>query len=95
MINWLKSQKPKTLYFKDIQVNEKFVIDTGGSKGAVYTKVENVNGYNVDDSDWENEESDHAMMEIATGKLWASTKSPVKLVDVEINIDAEKPSIYD
>lgn len=93
MINWLKSQKPKPLYFKDIQVNEKFVIDTGNSMGAVYTKVQNMNAYNT--QDWTNDDDDFGMMEIATGKLWAATKSPVKLIDVEINIDAAKPSIYE
>jgi len=92
MINWLKSKKPTTLYFKDIKVNEKFCIDTGNSRGAVYIKVENVNAYNVED--WTSDDEDCGMMEIVTGKLWAATKSPVKLVNVEINIDAEKPDIY-
>ncbi len=38
--------------------------------------------------------SERYMLEIATGKLFPPTKSPVKQVDIEINVDVVKPTIY-
>jgi len=89
-INWDKTPAVRDLYYSDIPYNSSFMVNTDASKGAVYRKVRikrDVFGYNtVGDID--------AQMEEATGSLFKPTTSPIKRVDVTVNIAATKPSIY-
>lgn len=68
---------PSRLYFEDLARNESFMIDTIGSKGAVYIKVEKARG-----------DREFYMQEIATGYLFKPTSSPVKRVNVETKVDS-------
>ena len=84
VLNWKNSPAPKTLYFRDLSLNECFRNVNG--RGAVYRKVmtnsDVVGGVH------------HLMMEEATGKLFNPTVSPVERVSVEINVSVAKPYIY-
>ena len=81
-IEWTK-QQTKAIYFEDLEVGQHFSIDTPGSKGAVYRKIKFSNAYG----------DTYYQLEVATASIFDSTKSPVKLVDVKISINAEKPNI--
>lgn len=70
------------LLFEDLDLNDSFVIDSPASHGAVYRKVR------------KSRTSDYYMMEEATGKLFDPTVSNVKKVNVAVQIDTNKPSIY-
>jgi hypothetical protein len=87
-INWKASTpKNKDLYFNDLKVGESFINVSGYGQGAVYRKVvrePTCPGVN-----------EYFMLEIETSKLWNPTKSAVRVVDVEVNIPLERPSIYD
>lgn len=84
-INWENEQTPKTLYFEDVPVNAHFVIDTIGSYGAVYRKVE---------SGFRHQTWGYAQLEEFTGKVFEATKSPIRIVEVDIKIKSIKPTIY-
>ena len=77
-----KGQVQPTLkpYFEQLAENQSFRLTTG--KGAVYTKVR-LNGTNK-----------YYMLELATGILFEASLSPVELVDVNVVIETQKPSIY-
>lgn len=98
-INW-KAGKPAARYFADIAVNDAFTIDTVNSKGAVYIKVDLIevlqhirnNSYGA--SNFTPGNSRYAMQEVETGKVFAPTASPIKAVEVEINVGQAKPVIY-
>lgn len=83
-INWKDTVHPlnSDLYFKHLKLNENFKIVVGD---AVYTKVAVVHKY---------DENQEFMCELATGKLFPPTKSAVKLVDVEVNVNIPRPVIY-
>lgn len=85
-INWGKKVvAEKDLFFSHLAVGETFRIATPQSRGAVYMKIE-----------------DHGecatfqtfMLELATGKVFDATDSRIERVNVEINVDAAKPSCY-
>ena len=78
-VNW------KGSLFEDLDPNDSFVIHNSSAYGAVYRKVVIHHVHRPDE---------HYMMEEATGKLFGSTKSQVKKVDVLVDINREKPSIY-
>lgn len=89
-VSWKDSRVTSKLTYSDLDVGDSFVIDTPSSKGAVYTKCvyrvhsfENLDGKNQ-----------YYQMEIATGKLFSPTNSAVKRVNVEVEIDVNKPSCY-
>jgi RecJ-like exonuclease len=86
----------KPLYFDDLSVGESFRIDTVNSKGAVYRKVD-LTAYLKDEDIDEVYGVDNtcAMEEIATGKVFTPTKSPIKRVDVDVTIRQAKPDLYD
>jgi hypothetical protein len=88
MINWkTATPKVKDLYFKDVPVGTAFVNAGGYSQGAVYIKVMKESSFM--------DNSEYFMLELQTFKLWPATKSVIKVVELEINIPLEKPSIYD
>ena len=68
----------KTLYFNDLVMNDGFKIRNGE---AVYVKTVSPSGKDY-------------MLEIATGRLWHPTRSEVVKVDIEINVNVPRPSIY-
>ncbi len=68
----------KSLYFSDLVVNDGFKI-RGGE--AVYVKTQSPSGKDY-------------MMEVATGKLWHPTKSPIERISIEVNVGVYRPSIY-
>ena len=72
----------KVLYFDDIEVNQAFRNISDNSRGAIYIKVHNSNSRL------------YYMLEIVSGILWTPTASPIELINVDIRIDAPKPSIY-
>lgn len=82
-IKWAnKVEVKKDLYFSDLDTGDTFKIVNSTSKGVVYMRVEDQNtGY-------------YGMLELATGKVFASTPSRVERVNVEIHVDAAKPSCY-
>ncbi len=98
-INW-KPGKPVARYFTDIAVGDAFTIDTSNSKGAVYIKVDILevlqfirnNTYGA--SNFVAGNSRYAMQEVETSKVFAPTVSPIKAVEVEINVGQAKPAIY-
>jgi hypothetical protein len=71
---------PKKLYFEDLRLNESFRIK---NCEAVYVKVQVGN------------DDDYYSYEIQRGKLWVPTKSEVERVPVKVEIDAEKPELYE
>lgn len=82
-INWNNSNETKrTLYFSDLKLGQSFRNAGPYSQNAVYTKI------------LEEESGDYKMLELATLTAWTPTKSPVEIVEVEVNIKAAKPSIY-
>ena len=81
-VTWESNQQTGKLYFSNLAVGDCFKIDTRASKGAVYRKV-------LSECDGEEYQE-----EIATGKLFYPTASPVIKVDVEIVVSAPKPAIY-
>ena len=84
-INWKNKVYQQVLYYNDLKLNEAFRLTTGQ---AIYIKVlvsPRVAG---------NHNEEYGMLEIATGMIFAPSKSPVELIHVEINVDLEKPSIY-
>jgi hypothetical protein len=84
-VNWNRYVAPaRDLYFSDLELNESFRNKNG--KGAVYTKVGLVTH--------RGHVTQHGMLELATGKIWEATASPVERINVEVNISAVKPSIY-
>lgn len=78
-INW-KPKSPIKSDYECLSYGDCFKIDTLRSSGAIYMKT---TYDNVD-----------CMLELATGKVFSRTYSVIKPVDVEINIDTSKPSIY-
>lgn len=85
-INW-KNKPAKTVIFSSLDVGETFKNTQG--HGAVYMKVkvnsDVVRGGYVDS---------FGMLELATGKVFKPTSSPLELVDVEMTVDVPKPTIY-
>lgn len=79
-INW-KSKPAKTIVFSSLGVGDTFRNTHG--HGAVYMKVQLCGDYD-----------DYGMLELATGKVFKPTSSPLELVDVEMTVDTTKPSIY-
>jgi hypothetical protein len=80
-VNWKDSvATARNLTFDDLNLNESFRNVNG--RGAVYVKVQ------VHNSD------DEYMMELATGKLFNPTVSPVERVNVDVNVNASKPRFY-
>jgi hypothetical protein len=76
------------LYFDDLELNEAFKINTGK---AVYIKVGlNKKLYIKSSSKIDTE----CMYEIATGKLYPPTNSPVVQIGLEMIVNIPKPSIY-
>lgn len=98
-INW-KDSKPAPRTFASIEVGDAFTIDTVHSKGAVYIKVDLIevltsirnNTYGA--ANFNVAGNRYAMQEVATGKVFAPTPSPIKPVEVEISVNQAKPSIY-
>jgi hypothetical protein len=92
-VSWKNT--PKTLYFNDLSDGDSFRIATGNSKGAIYTRV-NLNPFVMTHHYNDTLRGrDYGMLEIATGKVFIPTKSPVERVSVNVSIDTEKPSLYD
>lgn len=100
-IIWENSVQEKSLTFGDLKVGESFSIDSIASKGAVYRKVDlteflhalplgrgTVRAYTPSTV-----QENHAMEEVATGKVFHPTTSKVKRVEIEIKISARKPNI--
>jgi len=83
VVNWnqKKSYSPN-LYFSDLQINQAFRIK--GGRGAVYVKIKIRGGQN---------DGQEYMLELATGKAFQPTISPIELIRVEINISASKPLV--
>ena len=80
-LSWgLKKPVVQRLYFADLALNETFRNVNG--RGAIYAKVE------------ENHTNKTFMYELATGKLFIPTSSPVERVDVDVQVSTNKPSIY-
>ncbi len=87
--------------FDSLKVGESFVIDSLSSRGAVYRKVDltefihalPLSKVTVRSFTPSTVQENHAMEEIATGKVFKGTTSPVKRVTVEIKVSAKKPSI--
>jgi hypothetical protein len=73
------------LTFDKLGKNESFRIATVNAQGAVYRKVLKKARFGT---------NEYFMMEEATGELFEPTRSPVELVDVEVNINTPKPKIY-
>lgn len=101
-IVWENSVQETPLTFDSLKVGESFVIDSVSSKGAVYRKVdlteflhalpiERVHSAYVFKPSTVQE--NHAMEEVATGKVFKPTTSRVKRVQTEIRISAKKPNI--
>jgi hypothetical protein len=90
------------IYFRDLDVNTAFRNKNG--KGAVYIKVElnkNLYIFTEDDVDCclgtaelSPITSRYAMYEIATGKLFEPTNSPLEIVELKLKVSVPKPSIY-
>ena len=77
-INWNSNNHyPARLYFEDLTVNESFKIV---GCHAVYVKVSRKNLSNY---------TEYFMCELATGRLFGSTKSPCERVNVVVNIDSD------
>lgn len=88
-VNWKNQEStPTVLYFEHLSINETFKIQ---GHEAVYTKVKVKTKSVYDISD----KYKYYMYEIMTGNLYPPTNSPVELVNVEVNIDLEKPQLYD
>lgn len=79
VINWGKTIQ--NIYFDNLAVGKCFQIDSDAFSGAVYMKVEFGKGV-------------FYQLELATAKLYDPTISPVKEVNVSINIDCVKPELY-
>lgn len=98
-IKWNDS-KPVARKFADIEVGDAFTIDTVNSKGAVYIKVDliealtSIRNTSYGLSNFTPSTARYAMQEVATGKVFAPTPSPIKAVDVEIAVNQTKPAIY-
>ena len=95
-VKWEGEEIPKTLYFKDIELNGGFRIVSPYSKGAVYQKtrlsdslINKLGGTILLDDDA------YCQREVATGIDFPPTRSPVEAVDLEISVAAPKPSIYE
>lgn len=80
-VNWNQSKVGQDR-FDDLGLNESFRIASPQSRGAVYVKV-------ID-----NRTGDYGMLELATGKVFDPTTSPVEPVNVEVNVSAPRPNIY-
>ncbi len=79
--------KKPALHFGDLDVNDTFKLTTGE---AVYVKVSRRVG-STRSFDRHNEEY---MLELATGRLFGPSSSPVARVGVTVNVDVPKPSLY-
>ncbi len=84
-INWGPNKSNKTLYFADLAVNDSFRIK---DHDAIYLKIAPGRGASFGPN------TSHLMLEIATGRAFAATGSPVEHVPVEINISTSKPGLY-
>lgn len=84
-IVWDAPRAVPTLYFRDLQVNEAFKLTTGN---AVYVKVSRRAGSHGSRYD------EYHMLELATGRLFDPSGSPVERVDVTVNVGLKKPQIY-
>ena len=80
-VSWQAPNVAKTS-FDALAVGDTFKIFNAE---AVYVKV-NVRPVHAD--------ADEGMMELATGTVYPPTSSRVVKVDVEVNVDAKRPSIY-
>jgi molybdopterin-guanine dinucleotide biosynthesis protein len=76
-INFTGRQYTRTLYFSDLALAEGFKI-VGGD--AVYQKI--ASGRHGTES----------QLEIATGKYFPATESPVERVDIMMTVSAPRPS---
>ncbi len=85
-VKW--TNEKKQLHFNDLGVNQSFRIASNRSQGAVYTKVE------LDNILVNSTFAKYGMCEVATGKVFVGTNSPVELVEVEALINGTKPNIY-
>lgn len=81
----IKWKLTKNVYFTDLELLDTFKIV--GGRGAIYMKV-SINKQIT------NEELIYGQLELATGKVFKPTSSPLVLVDVEMNVETPKPSIY-
>lgn len=100
-IIWENSVQETSPTFDSLKVGESFMIDSLASKGAVYRKVDLTEVIHM----WTSSvpkysrivpstvQENHAMEEIATGKVFKATTSRVKRVETEIKISAKKPNI--
>lgn len=84
-VNW--SSDNCQLFFRDLEINQAFRNAGKWSKGAIYIKV------GIDKTSV-SQEPFYYMYEVATGKLWPATSSPVEVVDVSVNINSPKPAAY-
>lgn len=84
-IIWDAPRAVPTLYFRDLQLNEAFKLTTGN---VVYVKVSKRAGSHG------NRYEDYHMLELATGKLFDPSNSPVERVDVTVSVGLKKPAIY-
>ncbi len=97
-INW-KDSKPAPRTFASIEVGDAFTIDTIHSKGAVYIKVDlievltNIRNTSYGAGNFNVATNRYAMQEVATGKVFAPTPSPIKPTEVEITVNQAKPSL--
>ena len=100
-IIWENSVQEKSLTFGDLKVGESFSIDSIASKGAVYRKVDLTDFLHVWNAGTPSYkrivpstvQENHAMEEVATGKVFHPTTSKVRRVEIEIKISARKPNI--
>ena len=90
-IIWGKSYTP--IFFHDLEVGDTFKLCNGE---AIYQKVKagRAGICNPDCKGLRRDEAEEFMLEIATGLLWPVSKNTVKLVDVEVTINANKPALY-
>lgn len=84
-INWKHKLLPQVQYYSDLSLNEAFRLTTGQ---AIYIKVL------VSPKVAGNRNEEYGMLEIATGKVFPPSNSPVELVNVEVNVDSVKPPLY-
>lgn len=95
-INWNSPLSDPVIRFDDIEANTPFVIDTPASRGAVYVKVVSASSMMFcDKNDIHGiEYQNGGMYEIATGKVFPPTTSPIKVVPLSYNVSTPKPEIY-
>lgn len=85
-VKWVGEKTKPGIRFGDLSVGEYFQIESSLSKGAVYQKV-------LIDSSITGSQN-YAQLEVATGKIFASTNSNVRKVEAETTIYTSKPPVY-